>query len=99
MADVFVLIDDSLAFAGFDRVGDDLIREFASFLRGLGLVLRSDGEFILLVAGNLPFFGDVFGDRRLVGWIRGQLRFFVSGSVAGEREGVMQIYCSRTPRR
>ena len=61
MADVFVLIDDSLAFAGFDRVGDDLIREFASFLRGLGLVLRSDGEFILLVAGNLPFFGDVFG--------------------------------------
>ena len=40
---------------------DDLVLELAGLLRGLGLVLRGDGEFVLLVAGDLVLPGDVLG--------------------------------------
>ena len=41
--------------------GDDLVLEPAGLLRRLGLVLRGDGELVLLVAGDLPLRGDVLG--------------------------------------
>ncbi len=39
----------------------DLVVELAGLLRGFGLVLRGDGEFVLLLAGDLPLLGDVLG--------------------------------------
>jgi hypothetical protein len=39
----------------------DLVLEFAGLLGGLRLVLGSDGEFVLLVAVDLPLLGDVLG--------------------------------------
>ena len=54
-------IDDDVALAALDREGDDLVLEAAGLLRGLGLVLRGDGERVLLVAGQLPLRGDVLG--------------------------------------
>ena len=41
--------------------GDDLVLELAGLLGGLGLVLRGDGERVLLVAGELPLARDVLG--------------------------------------
>ena len=61
MTDVFVLVHDRVALAGLDREGHDLVIKAARLLRGLGLVLRSKREFVLLVATDLPFLGDVFG--------------------------------------
>ena len=61
MARIFVGIDDNVALAGLDGDGDDLILELAGLLRGLGLVLRADGEFVLLRTGDLILPGDVLG--------------------------------------
>ena len=44
-----------------NRDGHDLVGEFAGLLRGLGLVLRAEREFVLLLAADLPFGGDVLG--------------------------------------
>ena len=46
--------------AGGDGEGNDLFLEPPGFLRRLGLVLRGDGEAVLLLAADLPFDGDVF---------------------------------------
>jgi hypothetical protein len=54
VADVFVLIDDVSPLRALDGDGDDLVLELAGLLGGLGLVLRGDGELVLLVAGDLP---------------------------------------------
>ena len=43
-----------------DRHGHDLVLEPSGLLRRFGLVLRADGEPILLLAGDLPLFRDVF---------------------------------------
>ena len=61
MADVFVLVDHDVALAGLDGEGDDLVVEAAGLLRGLGLVLAGDGEFVLRLAADLPLLGDVLG--------------------------------------
>ena len=41
--------------------GNDLVLEPAGLLRRLGLVLRGDREFVLLLARDLEFAGDVLG--------------------------------------
>ena len=51
--------DHDVALAGFHGEGGDLVGELASLLGGFGLVLRGDGEFVLRVAADLPFLGDV----------------------------------------
>src|SRR5215207_2109550 len=60
-ADVLVLVDDGVAFPGLDGEGRDLVLEPAGLLRRLGLVLRGDGELVLVVARELPLRGDVLG--------------------------------------
>ena len=51
MARIFVAFDDDVALAGLDGDRDDLVLELAGLLRGLGLVLRGDREFVLLRRG------------------------------------------------
>ena len=51
---IFVLVDDDVALAGLDRDRDDLVLEAAGLLRRLRLVLRGDGELVLLLARDLP---------------------------------------------
>ena len=58
---IFVGVDHDVALAGLDRDRRDLVLEVAGLLRGLGLVLRGDREFVLLRAGDLPLLGDVLG--------------------------------------
>ena len=58
-ARIFVGVDDDVALAAGYRHRRDLVLEPSGFLRRFGLVLRADGEAILLLAGDLPFFGDV----------------------------------------
>src|ERR1700761_1779687 len=58
---IFVVADDNVALAGLDGDRDDLVLEPAGLLRRLGLVLRVDGEFVLLRAGDLVLPGDVLG--------------------------------------
>ena len=41
--------------------GDDLVLELAGLLGGLGLVLRGNGEAVLLLARDLPLARDVLG--------------------------------------
>ena len=60
VADIFVLIDHHIALAALDGDGRDFTGEFAGFLRGAGLVLAGDGEFVLFFAGDLVGAGDVF---------------------------------------
>ena len=60
-ADVLVVGDDDVALAARDGHRDDLVLEPAGLLRRLGLVLRSDGEIVLLLAADLPLGGDVLG--------------------------------------
>jgi hypothetical protein len=48
------VIDDHVALAGLDGDRDDLVLELAGLAGGLGLVLRGDGELVLLLAGDLP---------------------------------------------
>ena len=61
VADIFVGIDHRLTLAGLDRHGGDFILELAGLAGGLGLVLRGDGETVLVVAGDLEFLGDILG--------------------------------------
>ena len=51
VARIFVGVDDDVALAGLDRDRHDLVLEPAGLLRGLGLVLRGDGELVLLLRG------------------------------------------------
>ena len=60
VADVFILVDDDLALARLHDEIDHLVVEAASLLRGFGLVLAGQREFVLRVAADLPFFGNVF---------------------------------------
>src|SRR5262249_1998752 len=46
---------------GLNLRRDDLVLEPAGLLRSLGLLLRSGGELVLLLARDLPFLGDVLG--------------------------------------
>ena len=55
--------DHGVALAALDGDGDDLVLEPAGLLGGLGLVLRGDGEAVLVLAGDLPLRGDVLGGR------------------------------------
>ena len=48
---ILVGIDHDVALAGLDRHRDDLVLEAAGLLRRLGLVLRGDGELVLLARG------------------------------------------------
>jgi hypothetical protein len=57
--DILVLIDDDVAFSARDRDRHDLVLEPAGLLSRLGLVLRRDGESVLLLAGELPALRDV----------------------------------------
>ena len=58
-AGIFVVVDDDVALAGRYRERHDLVLEPAGLLRRLGLVLRGDGEAVLVLAADLPLFGDV----------------------------------------
>ncbi len=51
---MLVAVDDDLALARRDLDRNDLVLEAPRLLRRLGLVLRGDGELILLLAGDLP---------------------------------------------
>ena len=51
---ILVVRDDRVALAAGDREGHDLVLEAAGLLRGFRLVLRGDGEGILLFARQLP---------------------------------------------
>jgi hypothetical protein len=42
-------------------VTGDLVLELAGLHRRFGLVLRADGEGVLILAGDLPLLGDVLG--------------------------------------
>ena len=53
--------NDRLALARLDDDGDDLVLELAGLLGGLGLVLRGDGEAVLLLARDLPLARHVLG--------------------------------------
>ena len=56
-------IDHHVALAALDGDRNDLVLELA-FLHGrFGLVLRSGGELVLLLAGDLPLLGHVLGGR------------------------------------
>ena len=48
-------IDDDVALLAADRERGDFFLEPSGLLCRLGLVLRSQREFILLVAAELPF--------------------------------------------
>ncbi len=61
VADVLVLGDDGVALLALDGDGDDLVLELAGLLGGLGLVLRGDGELVLILARDLPLARDVLG--------------------------------------
>jgi hypothetical protein len=61
MLGIFVGVDDDVALAGLDGYRRNLVLEPAGLLRRFGLVLRRDGESILLLAGNLPLPRDVLG--------------------------------------
>jgi hypothetical protein len=61
VADILVVLHHHVALAGLDGHGCDLVLEAARLLGRLGLVLRGDGEPVLLVAGDLPLLGDVLG--------------------------------------
>ena len=61
VADVLVLGDDDIALPGLDGDGGDLVLELAGLLRRLGLVLRGDGELVLILARDLPLSRDVLG--------------------------------------
>src|SRR5690606_3316560 len=54
LADILVLIDDRVALAAGDRHRRDLVLEPAGLPGRLGLVLRGDGETVLLLARDLP---------------------------------------------
>ena len=56
---IFVRIDDNVAFATLDGHWRDFVLELAGLLRRLGLVLRRDCKFVLLLARDLPLPGDV----------------------------------------
>ena len=58
---VFVRINHGLAFAGLDDDRDDFVGELTGFLGVFGLSLGMGGKGVLLVTGQLPFLGDVFG--------------------------------------
>ena len=60
-ADVLVLVDHDFALAGLDRDRRDLVLELAGLLSCFGLVLRGDGELVLLFARDLPLGGNVLG--------------------------------------
>ena len=59
-ARIFVGVDDDVALAGRNGHGRNLVLEPSGLLGRFRLVLRADGEAILLLAGELPFLGDVF---------------------------------------
>ena len=59
MADVLVLVDHGVALAALDGDGSDLAVELAGLLRRFRLVLRADGEAILVLARDLPAVRDV----------------------------------------
>ena len=61
MARIFVVADHDVALAGLDGDRNDLVLELAGLLRGLGLVLRGNGELVLLRAGDLVLPRDVLG--------------------------------------
>jgi hypothetical protein len=86
VADVFVAVDDDVALAALDRDGRDLVGELAGLLRGLGLVLAADGEFVLHVAGDLPLLGHVLGGLAHVVAVEG-----VPQTVADHRVDVFQV--------
>ena len=48
---IFVGVDDDVALAALDRDRRDLVLELAGLLRRFGLVLRGDGELVLLLRG------------------------------------------------
>ena len=70
-ADVLVGVDDDVALAGLDGEGGDLVLEPTGLLGGLGLVLGSQRELVLLLAGELPLGGDVLGGRAHVVAVEG----------------------------
>ena len=59
--DELVVGEHGLALARLDDDGDDLVLELAGLLGGLSLVLRGDGEAVLLLARDLPLAGHVLG--------------------------------------
>ena len=56
---IFVGVNDDVPLARLHRDGNDLVLELAGLLRGFRLVLRTNREFILLLARDLPLLGDV----------------------------------------
>ncbi len=69
--DVFVLVDDRIAFPALDDHRHDLIPEFASLLRGFRLVLGGHREGVLLLARQLPLAGYILGRRAHVITVEG----------------------------
>src|SRR5216683_2857647 len=57
----FIGVDDDVALARLDDDGRDLVLEPPGLLGRFRPVLRADREFILLLTGDLPLPGDVFG--------------------------------------
>lgn len=61
VTDIFVGIDRNVALTCLDDVGDDLVNEATGLLRCLRLVLRADGELILVIARKLPLARNILG--------------------------------------
>src|SRR6185295_13714337 len=61
MARIFVVADDDVALAGLDGDRNDLVLELAGLLRGLGFLLRSDRELVLLLTRDLVLLRHVLG--------------------------------------
>ena len=60
MLDEFVAVKKYGFFLALDFDRYDFILELAGFLRSFRLVLRSGGEFVLLLTGNVELLGDIF---------------------------------------
>ena len=61
MTRIFIVADDDVALARLDGNRHDFVLEPAGLLRGLGLVLRGNGELVLLRAGDLILPRNVLG--------------------------------------
>ena len=60
---MFVPVDDDIGSASLARHGDGdhLVGETAGLMSGHGALMRSEGQFVLLVAANPVFAPQVFG--------------------------------------
>ena len=68
---MLICINDDIGLTALHRESHDLVCKTAGALRGFGLVLRCDGELVLLVAGKLPLAGNVFSSDAHVVAVKG----------------------------